>query len=652
MTRWYTRKPDISPRLRACLIAGAVLVGALAGLLVLPRAGRAAVDPGKTTFWVVLEARPNLAAVAVIPDPVVRRRRLVAELRTIARRTQAPLLAELRARGASVRSFWIVNALLVQGPPALAGEVARRPEVARVFPAVTAGAPLPTPEPAPARRMAGVEWHVQKVGAPQVWADEGVRGEGIVIGIADTGVAWSHPALAAQERHVTGTQLHDYAWHDAFDVITSAPQDDLGHGTHVAGIAVGDDGGSNQIGVAPGAAWIACRNMQDGVGSPASYLDCFQWFLAPTRLDGSDPRPDLAPHIVNNSWVCVESEGCTDEHLDILLEAVRTLRLAGILVVAAAGNAGNGCGTVRYPPAIYAESLSVGASTATDQLASFSSRGPVTRDGSQRPKPDLSAPGVSVRSSYPGDQYTYMSGTSMAAPAVSGVAALLWSAVPHVRGRVPLTEHLLRASARPMTDTACGGDADGHPNNSWGWGLVDAPAAVDLGKTCPAFDWDGDGAVTGAEVAAVQDRLGEPVTPETTPYDLDGDGAVDQDDLDLILNALGQQCRGLLTLRLQNLHRTPRSSSVYVVTNTTALTLTTWHTFYADDGTLAYPGFQVTLGPSATYTVALHALPLPVSYTGQVTITALFFPDAGETPLRSSQYTKALTTLWFPLVRR
>ncbi len=628
-----------------------VVLVALVNVVLMGHVGRAAAGaPPSRAFWVLLDGRPNLEAIAAIPDPTVRRARLVAALRAVAARSQAPLLAELRARGVPARPFWIVNAVFVEGSPALARELARRPGVVKVFEEVTVRAPLPSPEPAPRRRGAGVEWHVQKVRAPEVWAG-GTRGEGIVIAVADTGVDWDHPALRERERAVPGAAPHEYAWRDAYSDTSSAPFDDLGHGTHVAGIAVGEDG-ANQIGVAPGASWIACRNMKDGYGSPASYLTCFEWFLAPTRLDGQDPRPDLAPDIVNNSWVCIPSEGCTDDQINVLLEAVRTLRLAGILVVASAGNEGPACGTVKYPPAIYGETFSVGASTADDQLASFSSRGPVTRDGSRRLKPDVVAPGFAVRSSTPGGQYASMSGTSMASPAVAGVAALLWSAVPSLRGRVLLTERLLRASARPITDTVCGGDADAHPNNSWGWGLVDAAEAVRLGNTCPAWDWDEDGAVTGAEVAAVRAHVGQAVTDATRPFDVDGNGAVDQKDVDLVVAALDARCEGLFTLRLTGLRRGPSGSSTYTVTNTTPFTVTMWHTFYNADGSLAATGFRSTLGPSATITVPLWRYPLPLTYTGQVTITVAFFPDAGETPVVASTGEVNVHAFWLPLVAR
>jgi subtilisin family serine protease len=161
---------------------------------------------------------------------------------------------------------------------------------------------------------------------------------------------------------------------------------------------------------------------------------------------------------------------------------VENVRAAGIMVVASAGNEGHtGCSTVQNPPAIYDAAFSVGATDGADGVASFSSRGPVTVDGSGRLKPDVSAPGVGVRSSVPGTSYLQLSGTSMAGPHVAGAAALLWSADPELLGDVDGTEQAIAHAARPRTTMeGCGDDgADEVPNNVYGWGILDALAAVE-----------------------------------------------------------------------------------------------------------------------------------------------------------------------------
>ena len=194
---------------------------------------------------------------------------------------------------------------------------------------------------------------------------------------------------------------------------------------------------------------------------------------------GGDPQldgdPSLAAHIVNNSWNCPPSEGCGHFTLQQVVENVRA---AGVMVVASAGNNGSACGSVLYPIGAYDASYSVGAVNAAGVIAPFSSRGPVTFNGTGLSKPDISAPGVAVRSAYPPDQYAWLSGTSMAAPHVAGVVALLWSAYPALIGQIDASEALLNAAARRMVDLTCGPAGSPDYNHTYGWGYVDALAAV------------------------------------------------------------------------------------------------------------------------------------------------------------------------------
>src|SRR5207249_1060786 len=190
---------------------------------------------------------------------------------------------------------------------------------------------------------------------------------------------------------------------------------------------------------APGAKWIGCRNMDQGYGTPARYIECMEFFLAPYAVNGNPNQGDplKAPDITSNSWVCPPSEGCSANTLQAAVEAQAA---AGIMMVVAAGNSGSACSSVQDPPAIYAASYTVGAlNTGTDNIAAFSSRGPVTIDGSNRIKPDITAPGTGTRSATnTGDNaYTTASGTSMATPHIAGAMALLWSARPEFRHDIP-----------------------------------------------------------------------------------------------------------------------------------------------------------------------------------------------------------------------
>ncbi|MEE8390358.1 MAG: S8 family serine peptidase [Anaerolineae bacterium] len=454
----------------------------------------ATADGAQTDFLVVLAEQADLSAAHTLSTKQERGRFVRDTLWETAQRSQASLRAWLDAQDVSYRSFYIVNLLHVQtGDRALVDALSARPDVARIEanPRVQNALPqlaFPGPEtwffPKNQVSPASVEWNVSKINADDVWA-LGYTGQGIVVGAQDTGYDWDHPALINQYRGWNGsTADHDYNWHDAVHsgggvcgADSTEPCDDHGHGTHTMGTVLGDDGGSNQIGVAPGARWIGCRNMNQGYGTPATYLECFEFFLAPYPVGGTPAQgdPDKAPDVTNNSWSCPASEGCSWNTLQAAIEAQRA---AGIMTVVSAGNAGSGCSSVGTPPGIYDASYSVGATYSNDTIVGFSGRGPVTVDGSGRLKPDISAPGYGVRSSTRGGNYGSMSGTSMAAPHVAGAVALLWSAQPVLRNQIDLTENVLNQTALDRYSTQCGDPANTVPNNVYGWGRLDALAAV------------------------------------------------------------------------------------------------------------------------------------------------------------------------------
>lgn len=433
--------------------------------------------------------RPGLEAASRSAEPP----RAVRDfLRNRAQAAQEATRAWLAKRGIPFRPLWVVNALRVEGGLAMARELSSRPEVRTIV-----GDPwVRGIEAWPEKTEGGteaVEWGISAIRAPLVWLFDEARGTGVVVASADTGVEWSHPAIRSKYRGWNGTTAsHDFNWFDAIDGI-AAPLDDHDHGTHTTGTMVGDDGLGNQVGVAPGARWIACRNMDAGVGAPSTYLGCIQYFLAPWPFGGdpeTDGDPSRAPDIINNSWGCPPSEGCDP---DTLHDAFAAVEAAGILSVVSAGNSGSSCSTVTDPPAIYAEALVVGSTTSSGGLSSFSSRGPVTVDGSGRMRPDLSAPGSSVRSSVRGGGYGTFSGTSMAGPHVAGAAALLWSARPWLRDNLPLTKCVLTRAAGPVSGVTqtCGGTGPtARPNNMAGWGLLDIYGTLHL---APNADGDAIG---------------------------------------------------------------------------------------------------------------------------------------------------------------
>jgi serine protease AprX len=452
---------------------------------------------GVAPIVVYLRDQADLSRAYAMRDENARGWYVYRTLKAHAARTQAPLRAWLRSRHAPYRSFWAANVIVSRGDRALVDELAGRRDVrliesGRAYDGLLAEPlPLRTPlaalEAAPTARARtkGVEWGVDDVHAPALWA-LGYTGQGMVVASADTGVRWTHAALESHYGGWNGSAAdHDYNWHDAIHsgggvcgADTVAPCDDSGHGTHTTGTAVGDDGAGNQIGVAPGAKWIGCRNMDQGTGSPATYTECFQFFIAPTDLGGANADPTKRPDVVTDSWTCPPSEGCAANTLQTIVENTEA---SGIFVEASAGNGGPSCSSVVDPPAIYESSFSTGAVDSSNNLASFSSRGPVTSDGSNRMKPDVVAPGVNVRSAVNSSDTAYanFSGTSMAGPHVSGVVALLWSARPDLVRNIAATKQVLTQSANPAVGnggSGCGGSSS-VPNDNFGWGLVDAAAA-------------------------------------------------------------------------------------------------------------------------------------------------------------------------------
>lgn len=456
-------------------------------------------DGQEAEFLVILADKADLGAAKGLSTKREKGSYVRDALMAKAQRSQAPLLEWLEARDIEHRAFYIVNAIWVKATREVAMEIAARSDVARIEgnPRIRNLEPVKVTEeelqaainaissPTAPAAPAAIELGVTYIRAPEVWS-QGFTGQGIVIGGQDTGVEWSHPALINHYRGWDGvTANHDYNWHDSIHSgggscgpNSAVPCDDNNHGTHTLGTAVGSDGGTNQIGVAPGAKFIACRNMDQGNGTPATYLECFEFLLAPYPVNGTPAQgdPAKAPDITTNSWGCPASEGCSPGTLQAAVEAQRA---AGIMPVFAAGNSGSACSTVSDPPSFYDASYTIGAiSASTGTIASFSSRGPVTADGSNRRKPDISAPGVSVRSAVRGGGYSSLSGTSMATPHTAGAIALLWSAHPELRHQITDTENILNDAAVDVSSTAC--SSSGVPNNTYGFGRLDIKAAVDL----------------------------------------------------------------------------------------------------------------------------------------------------------------------------
>jgi len=336
---------------------------------------------GETEFIIYLSEQADLSGAAALKTKQEKGAYVYQQLVEMAQRTQGPLVADLQAQGLEYRSFWIANMVWARGGLQAVQRLAERSDVAHLYanPTVRLQEPAETPSQAESAPEA-LEWNIAQVNANDVWA-LGYTGQGAVVGGQDTGYDWDHPALINQYRGWDGsTADHNYNWHDAIHgnnpntlpgnpcgFNSPVPCDDVDHGTHTMGTMVGDDGAANQIGMAPGARWIGCRNMEQGWGTPATYMECYQWFVAPTNLNDANPRPDLAPDVINNSWACPPGEGCTDP--TVLQTVVENVRTAGILTIHSAGNSGNACSTVEDPAAIYDASFTVGATDSADSIA-------------------------------------------------------------------------------------------------------------------------------------------------------------------------------------------------------------------------------------------------------------------------------------------
>ncbi|WP_217923306.1 S8 family serine peptidase [Miltoncostaea oceani] len=340
---------------------------------------------------------------------------LLRALRRTAARTQADVAD---AVDGPVRSFWLVNAIAFHGTPGEIAAVAADPAVDVVDvdapvriadAAATAATPFPD--------AGSGDWGLAATRVPAAWAAFGVRGGGVRVGTIDTGVDPAARALAGKV----------VAWRD-FVGGGATPYDDNGHGTHTAGTIAGGAEGGAPIGVAPEARLVVARAMgADGVGAGSALLAAAQWMTDP---DG-DPATADQPAVVNNSWAA------TDPNDTWFRPMIRRWLELGIVPVFAAGNTGPGAGTIGSP-AGYPEALAVGALDQSDAVPSFSGRGPITWDdrdglgparGTLLPKPDVAAPGVGITSSV-GSGYLAYSGTSMAAPHVAGLAALVRQAAP------------------------------------------------------------------------------------------------------------------------------------------------------------------------------------------------------------------------------
>ncbi len=390
-------------------------------------------------------------------------------VKDLANRTQQPVVARLEALGiSSYKRFWIQNMIAFEATPEQIRAIASDPDIDRIVEdKVIYLRPLARPPKDPSDITPdAVAWGVRKIMADSVWINLGIDGSGVLVGSMDSGVMASHPAL-------NGKVVH---WYDP-RTGSPTPTDDSGcyyHGTHTTGTILGGDGTgpfSNDIGVAPGAHIAMVRIF--GTSSCNTYTstihDGFQ-MITSWKVDSG-----YNIVAVNNSWGSTATTN-TEYWSDVL-----AWRSANIIPVFSIGNSGPGSSTAGTP-GNFPTVIGVGATDNSDNVASFSSRGPAPssspwNDPTYWPrsdwnyiKPNISAPGVSVYSSYGSSSYTTMDGTSMASPHVTGAIALLFQRNPSL-DFTTVYNLLLDYSDHY-------GDCTSTPNNNCGWGRLNVWNAI------------------------------------------------------------------------------------------------------------------------------------------------------------------------------
>ncbi|MBI3535801.1 MAG: S8 family serine peptidase [Deltaproteobacteria bacterium] len=280
-----------------------------------------------------------------------------------------------------------------------------------------------------------------------------ITGKNIIIGHLDTGIELNHPALANKV----------LVFFDNEKKIVAQAYDIQGHGTHTAGTIVGGDRTTNIFGMAPEASLVSSGPL----GSYEGVLNGMEFFLQVGNENGGA----LFPRLINNSWNC---EAAPD--VELFYKGITAWEAAGILPVFSAGNSGPRPKSITTPhehPSV----LAVGSVGSAGLVSNFSSRGPGIFKGQETKKPDLSAPGENIRSSYLDGQYTSISGTSMATPHVTGAAALLWQTNPKL---TPVQVREILTVTTEAVDINGASTTPGSWNANYGYGKLNVYEAIKM----------------------------------------------------------------------------------------------------------------------------------------------------------------------------
>ncbi|MBN1657754.1 MAG: carboxypeptidase regulatory-like domain-containing protein, partial [Anaerolineae bacterium] len=419
---------------------------------------------GPADFVVEMAEKADLSKAYEMDDWSARGWYVYNTLTSVAKRSQSALKAYLDDAHLEYKTFIAGNLLYVRdGTLSVANALAampgveaiRLPRVYQIDPPVARDTVLGDPV-----------WGILDTQAPDFWTQFGMKGDGIVVANIDTGVDYMHDALLPNYHCAGGT--HDNCWYDPGTVDCTGPGGGpcdtiyagIYHGSHTMGtMAAKDDPAlSYTVGMAPNAQWIACLGCPFGSCPDFDLNECADWILAPGG------NPDNRPHIVNNSW----GGGGGDAWY---LGPVQAWRAAGVFPAFSAGNSGSSCGTLGSP-GDYQESFGSAAHDVSRNIASFSSRGPGAFGDTPHTKPNISAPGVNVISTQPGNSWGSIGGTSMASPHSAGAVALLWSCNPSLIGQIEETFAILQDNADTPPAGNCGAPPSGLGNYTYGRGYL------------------------------------------------------------------------------------------------------------------------------------------------------------------------------------
>ena len=378
------------------------------------------------------------------------------------------------ASHSSLRKYWITNQIYLEGTQDLIYKIGQRNDVAYIDLNIDKISPLEEVSSLLYNKSSGtIENGLEAINAIALW-NLGYTGKGLLVYNYDTGICPEHPAI--QNRFLANHFPMDQSWYGYFKDFPN--ESNSNHGTHTLGTIVGEGLPSGDtIGVAPGAYWMACdlvTSTVEELPTLENIVAAYEWAL---DSDNDSETTDDIPDVINNSWRWNDNPDTVNCN-DYIRDLMNVLEAVGIANIFSGGNAGPNNTTISAPQRInttIVNTFSVGSVNANlngNPISYFSSRGPLqcpANDSSLIIHPEVVAPGHDVRSSVGTNSYSTKSGTSMAAPHVSGAVLLLKEAFPELSGAEILTA--LYYTASDLGETG--------EDNTFGRGIINCFSAYE-----------------------------------------------------------------------------------------------------------------------------------------------------------------------------